>query len=189
MGMKAIYTLLMAVTSMAAGSVTFSATGTVSPVTTGTDPFGNQWLIGPFGPIATWGIPGVTNSGSTFWMGPDLLLEVRVQAIAQTALGGVPLAPLPVNPNYWRNLTDAAHYDPTIIGNEIRFTQPGFGAMVASDEIMALVSFLNPSGHNTIQFDVTYITEDQTPEPASFVLLGAGFIGIALLRRRRLANH
>ena len=184
--MKPMLTFLIAAGTAIAGSVSFSASGTVSPVTTGTDPYGNQWLIGPFGPIATWGIPGVTNSSSAIWMGADPLLEVRVRA---TALGGVELAPLPVNPNFWRNLTDAAHYNPSITGNEIRFTQPGFGAIVTGDEVMALVSFLNPSGFNTVQFDVTYITQDQVPEPVSFVLMGAGLVGIALLKRRRLAKQ
>lgn len=91
----------------------------------------------------------------------------------------------------FRNISDNYNFPYTIAGNVIHFVvAPGF-EIHTGDVVNAWTFFTNPNPPGTqFQFDVTYVCNDcDVPEPASFAMLGAGFIGVALIRRRRLANH
>ena len=175
-----------------AATYTYSATGTAAPSTNGVDPFGNPWLISVSGGNVSFQIPGPFAGGPTQWLCPGCTTDIYVSA--EGLFEGGPSTPLLVDGsanNIFRDVSTDSIFSYTISGNTIHYNHSPNPKVSLGDFVTTTTQFVNPFPPGALySFTVTYVTDDcETPEPASYALLGAGFIGIALLKRRRLANQ
>ena len=188
-------TVLLASQACWGGTVSFSVTG--ANVTTGTDPFGNQYQISQFGGNTVLSLPGYPHlfagAGLLDWLGPDCILDMTVSAF--NASTGTALTIDPFSAFY--NTTAPSGFvtfNEVINGtnnNTITFTAPTLadigrsaGPGVAADRLNIATHAVNPSGA-AVRFDVTYTTLDHAPEPSTWALLGSALIGLASIRRRK----
>lgn len=184
---------VFAMPAMANTIYSYSALGTASPVTTGTDPFGNQWQISEFFGNAVFSIPGMPSlqagSGPCQWAGPDCLVAVTVSIWQQTPQGDQPLRPEETFlSSSFRNVTSGSNYLVTnpIHTNLITFTAPNAAAVVNTGEFVQSFVFTPlPNPGNLLRYDVTYETAPcEAPEPGTYALVGGALAAVGVWKRR-----
>jgi hypothetical protein len=182
-----------AMPAMANTIYSYSALGTANPVTTGTDPFGNQWQISEFFGNAVFSIPGMPSlqagSGPCQWAGPDCLIAVTVTVWEQTPTGDRFLRPeTGMLPASFQNVTSGVSFlaSSPIHSNFVTFTAPNSAAVVDTGEFVRAFVFTElPSPGNLIRYDITYETAPcETPEPGTYALVGGALAVVGLWKRR-----
>ena len=190
---------VFAMPSMANTIYSYSAIGTANPVTTGTDPFGNQWQISEFFGNAVFSIPGMPSlmagSGPCQWAGPECLVGLTVTIWEQTQGGDQKLNPEnSFLPSSFQNVTGGVSFTATngVHSNFVTFTAPNSAAVVNTGEFVRAFVFSNlPAPGNLIRYDITYETAPcDTPEPGTYALVGGALAVVSLWKRRgRMYRH
>lgn len=184
---------VFAMPAMANTIYSYSALGTASPATTGTDPFGNQWQISEYFGNAVFSIPGLPSvlagSGPCQWAGPDCLVGMTVAVWEQTPAGDRFLHPENgFLPGSFQNVTSGVSFFATspVHSNFVTFTALNPAAVVNTGEFVRAFVFTElPSPGNLIRYDITYETAPcETPEPGTYALVGGALAAVGLWKRR-----
>ena len=165
--------------------VTFSGSGT-----SGTDPYGNPWVLNLSSDIRDtymWGIPGY-GKGTIPWNGPVAIADFHV-----TFNEGwlVDENPVPTNPfgldssTRFSDTTKGVLWNRSISGSTVDFVAAGLtDELSINDQFFVNVHFLPLTADNaesTFGFTASYTT---IPESATMFLLGSGLLGLWGVRRK-----
>ena len=169
----AVSSLFFGVNVAHAVTITWNGVGN-----TGTDPFGQTWVVNNFG----WGIPG-PNNGVVPWAGPELS-EFRI-TFDGLQIEQFFLATQLAMDDDGDGIAETDWIRTFIGADTVWFVAPPGVQLDPGELFFVNVDFI--SDPTVVDFTAEYIMR-QLPEPGTLLLFGLGLAGLGLAARRRLAN-